>query len=132
VVPPARLALLVVAGLALSLTACGDDDDNGGGSTVATATVTQTVTQATPTVTTPAATTPDPGNRCPDITLSQNSGEGVFDITVDNVTCEEAEQLLRSSTGLQSWNCRVIATAPGRQTTSCSQGNRAIVFATEA
>ena len=120
-----RLALLAAASLVLALSACGDDD-NGGGSTVATQTVTQTVTQPPPTATTPT------GNRCPDIELTPNSGEGVFDITVEGVSCPEAERLLRSDTGLRSWNCRVIATAPGRKTTSCSQGSMVIVFATEA
>jgi hypothetical protein len=126
-----RAGVLGIAVLALALGACGDDDENGGGSTVATVTQTQTVTQTTPAPTTPTATTPA-SNRCPDVVLEPNSGNGAFDITVENVTCEEAERLLRSSDGLRSWNCRVIATAPGRQTRSCSQGNRVIVFATEA
>ena len=122
-----RLGLPLLVAAVLALSACGDDDN--GGSTVATQTVTQTVTQST----TPATTSGVPtGNRCPDIALTPNSGEGVFDITTENVSCQEAERLLRSDTGLRSWNCRVIATAPGRKTTSCSMGSMVIVFATEA
>ena len=82
-------------------------------------------------MTTPAAT-PEESNRCPDVTLRPNSGDGVFDITVANINCTEATALLRSSDGLRSWRCRVIAEGMGRRTTSCTKGDQAIVFATEA
>jgi len=122
-------ALALTAALVLLAAGCGDDEEGGGGGT-ATVTVTQTQTQAPTTATSP--TTVSGANRCPDIAITPNSGDGVFDITTENVTCEEAERLLRSSDGLRSWNCRVIAEAQGRRTTSCSQGDRVIVFATEA
>jgi hypothetical protein len=122
------LALALVASGAFAAVGCGDDEPGGGTATV---TVTQTQSQpATTTATEP--TTVSGANRCPDIAITPNSGDGVFDITTENVTCTEAEALLRSSDGLRSWNCRVIAQAQGRKTTSCSQGNRVIVFATEA
>jgi hypothetical protein len=127
-----RRPLLALAAIgSLAAAGCGDDKQ---GSSASTPPATVTVTQTTPTppaVTTPTATTPA-SNRCPDIALSPNSGNGVFDITVANISCAQAESLLRSASGLRSWRCRVIATAPGRQTTSCSSGRRAIVFATEA
>lgn len=128
-----RRPLLVLAA-AGSLAATGCGDDKKGSAAAATATVTVTQTAPPPTATAPAvptATTPA-SNRCPDVALSPNSGHGAFDITVANITCAEAAVLLRSDSGLRSWRCRVIATAPGRQTTSCSSGERAIVFATEA
>jgi hypothetical protein len=112
------LALLLAG--ALGVTGCGDDDEP---SRPATVTGTQTAT---------APTTVSGANRCPDIVITPNSGDGVFDITTENVTCAEATSLLRSSDGLRSWNCRVIAEGPGRKTTSCSWGDKVIVFATEA
>lgn len=133
--PAAAAAALM---LALAGAACGGDDENGGGGTVATVTATQTVTATAtaPPTTAPPSTAPPStapaANRCPDITITPNSGDGIFDITTENVTCAEAEALLRSSDGLRSWRCRVIARAQGRETTACSSGNRVIVFATEA
>ncbi|MDQ4041527.1 MAG: hypothetical protein M3141_07225 [Actinomycetota bacterium] len=110
---------LVLAG-ALGIGACGDDDEKG----PATVTVTQTQTAPTSTV--------SGTNRCPDIVITPNSGDGVFDITTENVACAEATSLLRSSDGLRTWDCRVIAEGEGRKTTSCSLGDKVIVFATEA
>jgi hypothetical protein len=82
-VRPGRLAALAFILLAL-LGGCGDDDEPAG--TVATQTVTQTVT-ATPTA--PATTPAESGQRrCPDVVLEPNSGNGAFDITTENVTCE--------------------------------------------
>lgn len=123
------LVLALAAAGALGAAGCGDDE--GGSASTPTVTVTQTQTAPATTATEPP-TTVSGANRCPDITITPNSGDGVFDITTENVTCEEAEALLRSSAGLRSWNCRVIAEGQGRRTTSCSQGNRVIVFATEA
>ncbi len=115
---------LVLAG-ALGIAGCGGDDESGP------ATVTVTQTQTAPTATAPPSTVSG-ANRCPDVVITPNSGDGVFDITTENVTCAEAETLLRSSDGLRSWNCRVVAEGEGRKTTSCSQGDKVIVFATEA
>jgi hypothetical protein len=126
------LVLTLAAACALGAAGCGDDDEGGSAST-STVTATQTQTQAAPATTaTEPPSTVSGANRCPDIAITPNSGDGIFDITTENVTCEEAEALLRSSDGLRSWNCRVIAEAQGRRTTSCTQGNRHIVFATEA
>lgn len=118
---------LLLAGV-LGVAGCGDDDEP---SRPATVTVTQTATAPAPTTAT-APTTASGANRCPDVVITPNSGDGVFDITTENVTCAEAEALLRSSDGLRSWNCRVIAEGQGRKTTSCSQDSKVIVFATEA
>jgi hypothetical protein len=130
-----RRPLLALAAIgSLAAAGCGDDK-KGAAATTATVTVTQTA-PAPPTATVPATTastaTAPASNRCPDVALSPNSGHGAFDITVANISCAEAAVLLRSDSGLRSWRCRVIASAPGRQTTSCSSGRRAIVFATEA
>jgi hypothetical protein len=122
------VALALAASGALWAAGCGDDEPGGGTATV---TVTQTQTQPAATTAT-APTTVSGANRCPDVAITPNSGNGAFDITTENVTCAEATALLRSSDGLRSWNCRVIAEGQGRKTTSCSQGNRVIVFATEA
>ena len=126
-------AIGAACALLVGVAACGDDEGGGGtaGGTT-TVTVTQTDGASTPTTTETEPTTVSGANRCPDITITPNSGDGIFDITTENVTCQEAEALLRSSDGLRSWNCRVIAESQGRRTTSCSQGNRVIVFATEA
>lgn len=123
------VAVALALAAALAVAACGDDEETGAGGT-ATVTVTQTETAPAPTATSPS--TVSGSNRCPDVTITPNSGDGAFDITTENVTCEEAEALLRSADGLRSWNCRVIAEAQGRRTTSCALGNRLIVFATEA
>ena len=127
----APLAVLALAA-ALAAAGCGDDDDGDDGAR-ATVTVTQTATDLGGQVTVEEPeTTVSGSNRCPDVVITPNSGDGVFDITTENVTCEEAERLLRSSDGLRSWSCRVVAEQQGRRTTSCSSGNRVIVFATEA
>lgn len=109
---------------------CGDDEEDG--APTATVTVTQTSTSGSETVTAPSGTVTGAANRCADIVITPNSGNGIFDITTENVTCAEAEALLRSSDGLRSWSCRMIAEGEGQKTTSCSKGNRVIVFATEA
>lgn len=114
-------AALACATAALGLAACGDDSPPD--------TVTRTVTQ---TATTPARDTPGSDNRCPDVALDPDSGNGAFRITVDDVTCEEAAALLRSSSGLRSWSCRVVAEGQGERTTSCTKGTRQIVFVTES
>jgi hypothetical protein len=66
------------------------------------------------------------------VTLTEGSGHGAFDITVEGIDCDEATALLKSTSGLRSWQCRVIAEQLGSQTHSCSSGTRVIVFQTEA
>ena len=116
---PALIAALAI----LALAGCTDGDGGDGG----TATVTQTVVQ---TATDPAAERRDQ-QECGNVVFSPNSGDAAFDVTTENVSCQEAERLLRSRSGLQSWRCSVIARAPGQQTTRCSEGDRVIVFVTE-
>ena len=117
---PALIAALAI----LALAGCADGDGGDGG----TATVTQTVVQ---TATDPAAERRD-RQECGNVVFSPNSGDAAFDVSTENVPCDEAEALLRSDTGLQTWQCAVIAREPGRQTTRCRDGNRVIVFTTEA
>ena len=116
--------LAIAAGAALALAACGDDDEKGGTTTV----IERTVTQTVPAGTTTTPTSRPVRQRCGDVVFKENSGNAAFDVVADGITCDHAERLLRSDSGLERWNCEAMtttdATGGGDRVQCASKGRR--------
>ena len=145
----AVLRLVLAAMLAAAaLAACGGDGDAEPGSTTGAAAPTTAPEQTEPPGATedpapptqppqppspppaePPATSDEPQS-CPDVAFSPNSGDGAFEIEVTGLSCAEAERLLRSETGLQSYDCEEEALPAGNQRFTCDGDGGTLSFET--
>jgi predicted Ser/Thr protein kinase len=66
---------------------------------------------------------------CGDVTFTEASGDGAFDVSVRGIGCAEAENLLRSESGLTSWDCDVVKTyGDTSKRYRCTEGGQTIRF----
>jgi len=112
----ARIAIAATAGalVALTLAACGDEDEPGDGAPAADRQATETVAQPPP-ETAPEGTSARASSSreergsdvvaeaetgpqsCPDVVIAPDSGNGLFEVVAEGITCEDA------SAALEAW-----------------------------
>jgi len=124
--PPHLLAASLLCVPALAFGGCGDDDDDTDKGTPTV--IERTVTETAPTTTAP--TTRPVRTRCGDVVFEENSGNAAFNVVVEGITCNEAEKLLRSDSGLQSWDCETTESSDSRggDRSRCRDADRTIGF----
>lgn len=67
--------------------------------------------------------------RCADVILQPSSGYGAFNVYATGISCRSARRLLRSSSGLRSWSCRVTRRfSDGSRRWRCTSRGRRIAF----
>ena len=108
----------------MALAGCGGDDDEDSTVTV----IERTVVETTPA---PEPETEPAGESCGDVSIEANSGNGAFDVEVTGISCADAASLLRSDTGLATFDCKSIEVfEAGNERFRCRDGDQEIVFTT--